>query len=164
MEREPTREEDPSLPDPKPDYLPAGFDPFPDHPVRGVRQPLFRAGETPPGWSNQTAFQARQYVSGLIDGRVPAESIEDERRFLDKAPRLIVDVWAAASRPGFFDPLSHAGLREIEVEGCRAWYGPGPTVHVVIVDRGKWVLQIRAPHTVDRDDVIRVASSVALAE
>jgi hypothetical protein len=103
-------------------------------------------------------------VAGLIDGRVPAETLEEEQQFRREAPRIIVDVWAAASRPGFFDPLSHAGLHEIEVEGCRAWYGPGPKVQVVIVDRGAWILQVRAPVAVDRDDVIRVAGSVTLAE
>jgi len=163
MEQDPIHNEDPRIPDPEPSYLPAGFEPFPDHPLRGVSQPIFR-GEKPPGWSSETAFRSRQYVSGLIDGRVPAETLEEEQQLRREAPRLIVDVWAAASRPGFFDPLSHTGLHEIEVEGCRAWYGPGPTTHVVIVDRGEWVLQVRAPGTVDRDDAIRVAGSVTLAE
>ena len=163
MEREPTHEADSALPDPKPEYLPAGFDLFPDHPLRGVSQPLFR-GEKPPGWSSETPFRSRQYVAGLIDGKVPGKTLGEEQQFLQEAPRIIVDVWAAASRPGFFDPLSNAGLSEIEVAGHRAWYGPGSVLHVLVVDRGEWVLQVRAPGTVDRDDLIRIAGSVALAQ
>jgi hypothetical protein len=95
-----------------------------------------------------------------MDERIPEQYAPQWQQFITDEVLFSPD----ESRPGFFDPLSHAGLREIEVEGCRAWYGPGPTTHVVIVDRGEWVLQVRAPGTVDRDDVIRVAGSVTLAE
>jgi hypothetical protein len=61
-----THDEDSRLPDPEPAYVPAGFEPFPNHLLRGVSQPLL-SGRKPSGWSSETAFLARQYVVGLID-------------------------------------------------------------------------------------------------
>jgi hypothetical protein len=95
-----------SLPDPKPRYVPNGFEPFPDRPLRGVRQPLMtEAARRSIRWFTETEVLMRQYYARLVNGSRPGESSEAVGDFLKTVPRICVQLWASDSRPDFMATL-----------------------------------------------------------
>jgi sarcosine oxidase gamma subunit len=139
------------LPDPRPAFVPVGFDPFPDHALRGVSQPL--------GPGVQTELRLRQYVRGLVGGYQDRRPMK--RRSLQDAPRLRVQVCAWSDRETRFEAASRVAEAS-EVDGSPSLYSRDATYQVLYVHRGEWFLQVRAPRDLARDEVFRVAASVAL--
>jgi hypothetical protein len=152
-----------SLPDPRPAYVPAGFDPFPDHALRGVSQPVGpgapMAGDPDAVGARQTEHRMRQYIRGLMNGRVPASSANETTDFLQHASRLRVQVCAWSARQSWFEASTGEAS---EIDGFPARYWSDARYRVLYVERGDWFLEVRAPGDLASDEVFRVAASVAL--